>query len=551
MAENLKIIKVVIEYADDKSVIDEWEDYEQIAQCCNLIENADPCTDEGKVEPWAGFSKDEVDIDFEAIFKQEQSRYPTGYLKGYKVEMVGGDGPLCGEKHTTFVGQLGCCEIQYPMYWADDETITSVSRGEQYTFTVNGGTAFAFPSNMYSWNVIGKGVKILGNPAYGSIRVEIDDCFCEPALLVVSDSCGEQIIKLLHVSSWNSIATVARDSNYGWFQSGQTTQMGQAGGSGIYVFGFNGDRTEYSMQGYGIGLSDTPPCLIDTGTLADYSATALVIPVGYDGWTNCEGTTVFWKDISNDPNYEYDFMYVWATTTTGNQVTKEWVDPGYCEDDLLYDDTNSVSILADDSSGTIFWQGGTSPYTISVSGVEIFTDFDRTLTQKIVSGTNTELFTGNACGPLIVTITDNCGESVQGIIFSTEGTQVRVGYWYPQIYLDDHCENPFGSGNYICPWITNPIGDGWSTPSEVPEYFAVIGEYTLTYDYDYHATPGDLSLWVAGLGATGAVDAFWYPDPYLGIFSVPGHPAFSGSGHFSHWRFSNINLPFSIWRFEC
>lgn len=121
-----------------------------------------------------------------------------------------------------------------------------------------------------------------------------------------------------------------------------------------------------------------------------------------------------------------------------------------CDDpdieELVYDDPSSVDIMADYTMGVVKWEGGKGPYTVKVKGEHFFVNLSLTAKSKVTEELSAYIYTGDACGTCVVTIDDSCGDSVTGIIKSTDG-QWSVGCI---------CE----TASY-----TNPSPTSWGAPS--------------------------------------------------------------------------------------
>jgi hypothetical protein len=252
--KGLNIVRTTTEYSD--AAVNKWEPAEQQADCCEEIPDADPCTDAGKTEAWDGYKGGESgDWNIETLMAKWRKTLGDK-LVGYQIRSVGGplNGP-CGTKKTTWEGTLSCCEYPPPMFWGDQQTINTVSVEETYTYYVSGGTISAYDQGgSISYSIVGTGARIIAQ-TNDLVRVKIDICMCDPVLLVATDGCGEQIIKLLYLDdgSWDSAADEAMWSDYGWNQDG-IQNVGSGDGARVFVYGFNDDRTTYSVQSYGYGL---------------------------------------------------------------------------------------------------------------------------------------------------------------------------------------------------------------------------------------------------------------------------------------------------------
>lgn len=82
---------------------------------------------------------------------------------------------------------------------------------------------------------------------------------------------------------------------------------------------------------------------------------------------------------------------------------------------IVWDNEFSVEILADNSQGVIRVSGGRLPFTVSVRGSGFYLDRSRTMRDAIVHSGDFLIYTGQACGYCVVTVSDGCSTVVGGI----------------------------------------------------------------------------------------------------------------------------------------
>jgi hypothetical protein len=483
----------------DDYISNPWEPAEQKAECCEEIPDADPCTDMGKTETWAGYSAGESGSwNADQIFAKWKKQLGDKLID-YEIISTGGpiNGP-CGEKKTTWEGTVGCCDYPLPMYWNDSDFPKSVAIDQTYTINVSGGTV------PISYSVLGYGVTITASTD-NLVRFKTDICMCKPVLLVATDSCGVQIVKLLSVDDgeWDSVADETMWSDYGWWQSGKPSA---GSSSGVYAYGFNSDRTKYSVQGYGMLLANDFADIEALTGQPSYSSTALVIPQNYDGYTAIEGTTIFWQDISGDPENSHDYRAFFAETTT--QETKEYT-PGECDEELVYDDDASAEIIADNSSCYVYWDGGVAPFDVSLEGVNVYLDVDKTTNQLRTNADHAQIFSGDACGGIYVRIIDSCGRSTEGVVRSTTGEWAYLGLAFTNdSQYRDNFDDLFSQGvAYSTQW--NSTVSAWE----------MNGLYACCPDDEPSPTPPDSEVLIIGVnGFVCSCEARerWKFDPYTG-----------------------------------
>lgn len=117
-----------------------------------------------------------------------------------------------------------------------------------------------------------------------------------------------------------------------------------------------------------------------------------------------------------------------VVTDSCGQYVQHTVTASESCDELFYDDVSSGTVVADNSSVTVYVDGGAPPFTISVSGQNFFTNSARTEYQRTQDSRSFTIYTTDACGFCSITITEDCGQSVSGGVLSTSGEWVRVEY---------------------------------------------------------------------------------------------------------------------------
>jgi len=418
-----RIIKRTTNYND--AAIREWTADDQVRDCCQEIPGGDPCVEEGKTEIWTGYprgtgeSTDRLDAKYKI-------RYGDKYL-GRKIQLTGGptSGP-CGKKKIRWTGTLGCCDDPSPLVWGTKSS--TVQRGKTYVFSASGGVEGSQFSG-YSWSTVGAGLSISGSGL--TARLTVDDCFCNPGLVIATDACGQQIITVVHLTggSWSAIDDEYFESDYGWLQSGSGVE--NCTGGAVAIHGFNGNRTKHSTQLYGqVCYTKATESEDDETAIAgicaagfaqpDYASSGAVsFPPNGDGYTKCDSGNVWYLDVSDLPSFgAVDFHAYYQNTSS---ITYEFTHT--CQDNpLVFDYDNSADVIADYSIGSMVWAGGDPPFSVTVGGVEFYLDAGRT-TNEVYNHPNRSIrvYAGDACGGGDITIKDSCGSSVSGKFRAADG----------------------------------------------------------------------------------------------------------------------------------
>jgi len=539
--DHLNIIDVDVEYGELSS-FDRWEPAEQIADCCEEIPGADPCTDIGKLEPWNGYGAGETGAwDINEIWARWKKTLGDKLID---YEIISTGGPLkgrCGEKYTEWTGRLGCCEYPQAMYWSDQKTLNAVAREATYTFGVSGGTT------PISFSVHGYGVRIVAQTD-DLVRIKTDICMCDPVLLVATDSCGRHIIKLLWLNdgTWNSVADQAMWSDYGWDQDG-VAHVGGDDGARTTIYGFNGDMTTYSAQSYGYYLhNDIDALVAAVKAEPHYTNTALVIPAGYDGYTAVEGEAIFFKDVTNDPAYgQHTVLAYWATTGDAGDGTYEY-EAGVCEDELLYDFANSTDTIASNSSGVIYWEGGVPPFSITfdTAGSEVFVNPEKTESEIYgITQHSWKIYTGEVCEWIGVRVTDSCGVTVDGDIYPTEGYWASIfDLWKPACWAQYQTDPNSPEQAAIDYWEGLGLDitcSGYLSAAPEGPFMCRAGKYawnTASYSSNlnfYRVNLGICGNWADTQGGAENiyyVPVSWHGGPVTGLL-IPAQYAYPQGGH--------------------
>ncbi len=130
----------------------------------------------------------------------------------------------------------------------------------------------------------------------------------------------------------------------------------------------------------------------------------------------------------------------------GEHVTEQVIHAAQCCDGippLVWDDVNSVEVIALDSSGTVYVSAGKSPYTWSVRGSGF--SFSGGLREAVTAEPWILVYTDDdACGSATVVVTDGC-TSATGSIRGTVGTWQQVGMIAnaPQDYPEVLAQGPY------------------------------------------------------------------------------------------------------------
>jgi len=90
-----------------------------------------------------------------------------------------------------------------------------------------------------------------------------------------------------------------------------------------------------------------------------------------------------------------------------------------------WDWTNSLQVLGDSSNGFVFWSASLGPYSVRIYGTGFTLEKGRKT--ALVSAPSIRVYTdADACGSGRITVTDYCGNTVQGSVRSINGQWVQV-----------------------------------------------------------------------------------------------------------------------------
>jgi hypothetical protein len=190
-------------------------------------------------------------------------------------------------------------------------------------------------------------------------------------------------------------------------------------------------------------------CCVPVPTELKYNLpTCEIKKVTYFGNSSVEKGGDYWKSLYG-PMVEFYPIRPKNSTAKGINkiicgeiITKQEVKQENCCDPLItppivYDTENSVEVLSDNSNGYIFWQGGLPPFNIQINGSGFYLDRNHTYktldyvypAEVTIEGENyyrQKIYTEDACGPAVVSITDGCTTDT-GSLKSTDGNWVGKG----------------------------------------------------------------------------------------------------------------------------
>jgi len=537
----------------------EWTEAEQEEDCCQLVPDHDPCVEVGKTEPWNGWTEEE---------KQELGWYPKPgqttpeellanaeqkYGKGNVHLKIRETGPRpCGEKITRWSGSLSCCTS--PTELVKFSGATTAEPDDVKTYRVLVGTG----EPPITWHTIGAGVTVAKADAT-SARANFDDCFCKPVVIYAQDTCLSVAPWVVSRSdgSWASIDDESLSSPFGWYQDGTTGTF--------YITGFNDDNTKVSTQHYWQAEYVGTKEVVCGTTMPGINENPIVTPAdGSQAFEKCESANI-WVRLREG------FSNVWEVRyAIDSQSTSEYT-PGTCEDELEYDEENSVEEILADSSGVVFWTGGVAPFSVTLDGVEIYLDSGLTTTELYgVTAHEATIYTSvDACGTCYVSITDSCGVTVSNQF----AIRIGAGHWevmtgandQPQEHRTIYTEYLNAFPDELCGW------GSWSYAKTSEEITVVVGDMARSYlhtsvpvgntsDYNYFYSSSRLSAYNA-VGDLDDVTELKTLDPYWGVFTVLQILAITGgpysyicsdNGYYLSYRqVSTINTAIYFHRWVC
>jgi len=483
----------------------EWTEAEQEEDCCMPVPNHDPCVGDGKkVEPWYGWTDEEKQqtgfvpkgVSAQELLNRAEKIYGKGNVE-LKVRKVGPS--PCGEKITNFVDTLSCCTD--PAELLKSSGPTTVSPGDDFDISVVSGSG----EGNITWDTIGTGITVAKDGDY-SAHGTVDNCFCTPVIVYAQDTCGSVAPWVVSSSdgSWSTIVDESLSSPFGWLQDGVS--------SGFYVRGFNDDNTKVSIQHYWHDEYVGTKAMVCGTSMPGINTSPIVEPSELLGFEKCESSSI-WVRLKEGYADVWEVRYA-----IDNQSTIEYT-PGACEDELVYDEDNSGTVIADSSSVEVFWTGGQPPFDVETHGIELYLDSDKTTNQLRTSQQSAVIYSGDTCGYSWVQITDSCGVTVQGDLRGTDGEWVEHGRaairtWYVT------------QSDIIYTRVSNVTNFGET--DEVDQYPWYAGKYVLSRPensgYLPYLTPG---RWVKVRGYITSCTPeeaaeIEFTDPWVGAFTWNG-----------------------------
>jgi len=110
---------------------------------------------------------------------------------------------------------------------------------------------------------------------------------------------------------------------------------------------------------------------------------------------------------------------------------------------IAWDEENSVEVIADGSSGTVFVTGGKAPYTWTVRGQGAYTNASYTEREAVTDSPSLDMFMENGCGLVNISVTDGCSVAT-GFVRSATGEWVKIrdsGYNVPYYVGSGGCDS--------------------------------------------------------------------------------------------------------------
>jgi hypothetical protein len=215
-------------------------------------------------------------------------------------------------------------------------------------------------------------------------------------------------------------------------------------------------------------------------------------------------------------------------------------------DPLVVDEENSAAVVADMSAAFISVTGGRAPFLVSVRGSGFFLDQARTVKDGYVESRSIRVFTGNACGPARVRVSDGCS-AVYGDLRSVNGR------WSEIINQFEPPEGRYAlavsSGLWPCSFFDTPLSKSfrstWGRYSLSPT-----GEDTMVFHFLHESSIH--GLW-GGPGYTVSHTDQRYPHVEVPIFYSFFVGSCFGAGETTDPSpvYYNLNGIYSLYEFIC
>jgi hypothetical protein len=110
-------------------------------------------------------------------------------------------------------------------------------------------------------------------------------------------------------------------------------------------------------------------------------------------------------------------------------------------DPPVWNDQVSAQVLSDNSQGTVMWSHSLGPYKVRVAGTGFWLDRLRSVKTLYTAVPWAEVYTSVACGICEVFVEDACGNSVSGVVRSTNGQWVKVIDYRTAITRGEACSS--------------------------------------------------------------------------------------------------------------
>lgn len=394
----------------------------------------------------------------------------------------------CGEWTKEQVMQArSCCDYPLEILGGGGGDLSRTGgpggEGEESDFCVSGG------SPPFTFGQIGDGgldVSPKGDGVCALVRAT--DCFCYPVIVYAKDTCNWYAIGLYWPSdgSWSSVSVQTLESAFKWHHDGEPT---------FRVHGFNGDNTLHSIQSYSTDYFVPPEpeegedpwslneieTMICGGSYSDYQSDSVAaVPSNLDGFKKCINGNVWFKEHPLD---EGTYIVYYAYEGTGSvRSTSEFTSSEACEEELENANPDAFPVIADYNDLTLAWVNGIPPFTLEVTGQEVYLDAAKIVTElEGYMSQAINVYSNDTCGTSVLTIRDRCNNEIEIPFKSTEGNWV-LDYYNPYGGVWGSSRQPYPAREGGCPeifiWYGRLWGMGWY--DGVHSYVVEGQEYKMT-----------------------------------------------------------------------
>lgn len=187
-------------------------------------------------------------------------------------------------------------------------------------------------------------------------------------------------------------------------------------------------------------------------------------------------------DLPDDPRRMQVHVELVGPAGPCGELHEEWTDRNSCcaaAEPLVWDDVNSIEVIADNSWGDVRVVGDYDELHWKLRGQGFYTDQGRRYREAITYGPSLRIFTGDACGPCLIEVTDGC------TVLSGYFVRSATGEW---VSLSAEEMLAHGSQNVKPSWVGSGVDDAGDNCSSTQDFYMVADSNGYRYTQKFYFT---------------------------------------------------------------